>query len=374
MRIQFVRWRLMITILIFGSLSISFPGRAGAWSDKDIRLEDADVPPAPILLSPANESVLDNLIPVLEIDTGIPENSSSLRIDLSLSPQFTAGQTTSTFGCGGMWGHFSTYESPGYQGFPGLQGESGNLLPGTRFYWRARTAYTNACGVPSSEWGPWSDVYSFVTGSGGVILPGPQLLNPPDGDTEAGLRPMFSWQPDSDALGMSLQIQGVTPGAGSWGLTSFNWPRTEYQPTWDLTPGASYKWRVTYRNEYAWGEPSSYWTFSVSLASLAVSGHVLDTTGSGIPAVIISDNLGHSVTTGDTGEYRLDHLLAGTYTITPNRNGFVFCPAARTITIPPDATEQNFIGAITSIDPCPGRLFLPTILKGQLWRKGTLNP
>jgi hypothetical protein len=364
MRIQFVRWRLIITIMIFGSLSISFPGRASAWSDTDIRLVDTDVPPAPVLLSPANDSVLDNLIPVFEIDTGIPETASSLTFNLSLSPQFTAGQTTTTTACGDIWGHFDWYASPGYAGFPGLQGDSGNLLPGTRFYWRARTAYGNACGVPSAEWGPWSDVYSFVTGSGGVILPGPQLLNPPDGDTEAGLRPMFSWQPDSAALGMSLQVQGLTPGAGGWGLTSFNWPRTSYQPEWDLTPGASYQWRVFYRNEYAWGEPSSYWTFSVSLASLAIAGRVLDTTGGGLPGVIISDNSGHSAATGDAGEYRLDHLLAGTYTITPNRSGYGFCPAARTITIPPDATEQDFIGALTGSDACSGRIFLPAILKG----------
>lgn len=165
-----------------------------------------DVPPAPKLLSPANGSALNTLIPVLEIDTGIPETPSSPKIELSLDAQFTTSRMVS-MGCGQRWGHYDWFD------VPGSRSGSGNLLPSTRYYWRARTAYGNACGVPSPEWGPWSEVYSFVTGSGGVILPGSQLLSPPNGGIVFELRPTLSWQPVSGALGMMIWVLGTTPEA-----------------------------------------------------------------------------------------------------------------------------------------------------------------
>ena len=49
---------------------------------------------------------------------------------------------------------------------------SSNFLPDTTYYWRV---YFICDDYPN---GPYSDVWSFTTGSGGTILPAPSLQSP----------------------------------------------------------------------------------------------------------------------------------------------------------------------------------------------------
>jgi len=81
----------------------------------------------------------------------------------------------------------------------------------------------------------------------------------------------------------------------------------------------------------------------------SISGRVVDGSGNPIPDVTISDNAGHTTTTGSDGRYILSGLAAGTYTITPSKSGYIFSPASRTVTVPPDATGQDFTGSLGSL-------------------------
>ena len=92
-----------------------------------------------------------------------------------------------------------------------------------------------------------------------------------------------------------------------------------------------------------WGSLSPVRSFTVGASTYAVSGTVKDSNGTGIGGVIVSGG-GRSASTDASGSYRLDGLLAGTYTLTPARADFTFSPTSRSITVPPNATGQDFVG------------------------------
>ncbi len=72
-----------------------------------------------------------------------------------------------------------------------------------------------------------------------------------------------------------------------------------------------------------------------------VSGQVLDHTGSAMAGVHVSTGTAYSATTGTSGNYTLT-LPVGTYVLTPTTPGYLWSPASRTVTVPPDATGQDF--------------------------------
>jgi arylsulfatase A-like enzyme len=76
-----------------------------------------------------------------------------------------------------------------------------------------------------------------------------------------------------------------------------------------------------------------------------VTGLVTRSGGGALSGVTISDGVGHTAITGSTGRYTLRGLPPGTYTVTPAKTGYTFTPARRTLTVPPNATRQNFRGA-----------------------------
>ena len=81
-----------------------------------------------------------------------------------------------------------------------------------------------------------------------------------------------------------------------------------------------------------------------SQPTYTVSGRVTGVNGKPISGVIISDGAGHTATTDSNGNYTLSGLAAGTYTITPSKSGYTFSPASHTVSVPPDATGQDFTG------------------------------
>ncbi|MCX6044129.1 MAG: FG-GAP-like repeat-containing protein [Chloroflexi bacterium] len=74
----------------------------------------------------------------------------------------------------------------------------------------------------------------------------------------------------------------------------------------------------------------------------SISGRVTDKAGAGVANVTISAGP-KSVVTDQNGNYTLANLLSGAYTVQPSSPNQSFEPAARTITIPPAATDQNFV-------------------------------
>lgn len=74
----------------------------------------------------------------------------------------------------------------------------------------------------------------------------------------------------------------------------------------------------------------------------SVSGRVTDGSGSPVAGVTVSDGAGHSTVTDSNGDYALNGLPAGNYTLTPSKSGCSFNPPTRTVALPPNGTGQNF--------------------------------
>ena len=61
------------------------------------------------------------------------------------------------------------------------------------------------------------------------------------------------------------------------------------------------------------------------------------------------DDKGYTTITDIDGNYNFSGLPAGPYTLTASQEGYDFVPISRTITLPPDAPNQNFTR--TTINP-----------------------
>ncbi len=79
----------------------------------------------------------------------------------------------------------------------------------------------------------------------------------------------------------------------------------------------------------------------LGIASSA-SGQVTDGAGNPVADVTITATGGHTTATDGTGAYVLADLPAGTYTLTPAKTGYSFSPLSREVTVPPNASAQNF--------------------------------
>jgi len=79
-----------------------------------------------------------------------------------------------------------------------------------------------------------------------------------------------------------------------------------------------------------------------------VSGKVTDSSGAALAGVTLSTNLGQTSVTDNQGNYTLSNLAAGSYTFTPSKIGYTFNPELLSVTVPPNATGQNFVGTANS--------------------------
>jgi hypothetical protein len=71
---------------------------------------------------------------------------------------------------------------------------------------------------------------------------------------------------------------------------------------------------------------------------------VRDGRGDPIVGARISAGSTVSATTDANGVYTITGLLPGTYTLTPTTSGYFWSPAHRTVTVPPGADGQDFVG------------------------------
>lgn len=77
----------------------------------------------------------------------------------------------------------------------------------------------------------------------------------------------------------------------------------------------------------------------------SISGTVTDTAGNPIPNATVSSSTGHNIITDASGAYTIIDLAPGNYTITVEKEGYTFSPTSRAMTVPPDASGQNFTGS-----------------------------
>ena len=90
--------------------------------------------------------------------------------------------------------------------------------------------------------------------------------------------------------------------------------------------------------------------FVFATQTYSISGQVVDGDGNGVAGVTISDGT-RTATTDANGDYTLSNVPAGSYTLTPSRAGCTFTPVSSAVTVPPDATAQNFTASCTTPPP-----------------------
>ncbi len=85
--------------------------------------------------------------------------------------------------------------------------------------------------------------------------------------------------------------------------------------------------------------------------SYSISGRMTDASGHGMSGVTVSAGAAGSTATDGNGAYTISGLAAGTYTLTPSKSGYSFSPASRAVSVPPDATGVDFVGAPSLAGP-----------------------
>lgn len=182
----------------------------------------------PALLSPANGATLNTLVPLFRWNSGNDPRATEFTLDASkdLSFDYTEGLR-------------SSYDAQGIH-----EGRlSWNFDPGTTYYWHAYLM----CGDIQ---GPYSDIWTFTTGSGGTMPPGPNLVSPADGTTLAGTTVTLRWSPVAGAVEYNVYQKK----AGSYAVY---WRENGTEATLlGLAPNTTYEWWITARNDYAWGAES----------------------------------------------------------------------------------------------------------------------
>jgi class 3 adenylate cyclase/Tol biopolymer transport system component len=81
-----------------------------------------------------------------------------------------------------------------------------------------------------------------------------------------------------------------------------------------------------------------------------ISGRVEDVNGNPIPDVTISADPYISAVTDANGIYNFTGLVSGTYTLLPTESDYPLLPPLRQVSVPPDATGQDFTGLADSDD------------------------
>ena len=180
--------------------------------------------PAPALISPANDAQLETLKPRFSYVTSTA----------------TDGRATTTIATdAALTAVVAEYSSsPGNVSFTIFS----NLEPATDYYWRAGIT----CGGVDFV----SAIWHFRTGSGGTILPAPNLLAPDDGSTGVGPELDLAWTAVPGATGYWVHIHRV-------GHYTTLYARPEPQMRlYGLPANAPYQWYVQAYNDYAYGEES----------------------------------------------------------------------------------------------------------------------
>ncbi|WP_205704090.1 carboxypeptidase regulatory-like domain-containing protein, partial [Candidatus Chloroploca sp. Khr17] len=80
--------------------------------------------------------------------------------------------------------------------------------------------------------------------------------------------------------------------------------------------------------------------FTGTRNTYSISGRVTDANGTGLSGVTISDGTRFANTTS-SGDYTISDVPAGSYTLTPSKDGFSFSPTSLSVTVSGNLTGQN---------------------------------
>lgn len=194
---------------------------------------------APTLISPTNGSSSQPLIPTFKWENGDVTGVTEVSLFLSLKEDDYPDH----------WEYWVTsYNSY----FEEEQYDVENLSPDTTYYWRVWLK----CGEVES---PHSEVWSFTTGSDGLILPAPTLISPADGaEIWSSMLPItLDWLPVEGAMKYKVILSRWE--SGMW-LISYTRTVTDSQfliPI-SLFANTTYRWTVQPMNDYALSPSSSF--------------------------------------------------------------------------------------------------------------------
>jgi len=194
----------------------------------------------PTLISPANGSWVDTLIPLFTWDSGNDPNATWLYLEIWGDPFLM--HMVEGHGCGDDC-------TRGINQWRPLRNLD-NLDPRSYYFWRV---YLMCDDIQ----GPYSEVGWFGTGSGGTILPAPSLRSPANGSTVPGPTVTLRWSSVSGAV----EYRAVIEPLGS-GRTFYRVVQGTESYWWSPYEGV-YEWWATARNDYAWGADSTHWEFTI---------------------------------------------------------------------------------------------------------------
>lgn len=80
-------------------------------------------------------------------------------------------------------------------------------------------------------------------------------------------------------------------------------------------------------------------------ASYSIAGTIRDRCGASISGVTVSTGDAGSATTDAAGNYKIEGLRAGSYTLTPSKSGYSFEPPILSVSGPPDITGKDFVAS-----------------------------
>jgi hypothetical protein len=201
----------------------------------------------PTLISPPNGSNLSTLSPLYMWDDGSNPAATASRLEIARDAAFTDVGASLRAGIHGQWEfRFSV-----------------NLSPSTTYYWRAFLE----CG---SMRGPYSDVWSFTTGSGGIVLPAPALVAPADGATVPSRMVTLQWSPVPGTVDYLVRWHKVS----ETGYT-YAWIQGTQMAEY-LSASTTYEWWVSARSDYAIGPDSETWQFTTPAAASSAAGQATD--------------------------------------------------------------------------------------------------
>jgi len=201
--------------------------RAAAWDNCTSTI--------PTLISPANRSELTTIAPLFEWNP----HTDSWMIIMKLQVARDAG--------------FSDVVVDLITNWPAFR-DSDNFDPATTYYWRTWM-------VCDEGDGPYSEVWSFITGSGGVPPPAPVPAGPPDGAAvPLGAAPVrVSWSAVTGAE--DYQVMRHDRGGGTYMYSSTD----NFTDISSLDENTTHEWWVRARNDYGYGADSVTWRFRQNL-------------------------------------------------------------------------------------------------------------
>jgi hypothetical protein len=84
--------------------------------------------------------------------------------------------------------------------------------------------------------------------------------------------------------------------------------------------------------------------FILRFVPSSITGRVVDSRGNPIEGIQIVAGSAYTVTTNSSGQYAITNVLSGTCTLAPGTSGYLWSPISYTVTVPPDATNLDFVG------------------------------